>query len=73
MTIPSRVNSDDEEDFEYAGENYAFWLYVIGAIACCITFCVFIYIQVRVIQKVGKSDKIIPAMLLMLQFSALSM
>ena len=53
-------------------ESFAFWVYAIAAIICCITVCVFVYIEINVIKKVGASDKVIPMMLLMLQFSAIS-
>ena len=61
-----------EADPMTSDESFAFWMYASAAIICCITVCVFVYIEVIVIKKVGASDKVIPMMLLMLQFSAIS-
>ena len=47
-------------------------MYFIAAGICIVTFFVLLYITVKVIKKVGSSDKVIPLMLLMLQLSALS-
>ena len=53
-------------------EKFAFIVYTIIAGVCVITACVLLYITVKVIRKVGASDLIMPLMLVMLQFSALS-
>ena len=55
----------DDMKFSYA-------LYIIGAIICFLTALVLAYITYKVIKKVGATDKIIPAMLIMLQLSAIS-
>ena len=61
-------SADDPDDSDEISpdERYARWLYGMGAFICCVTICVFVYIEVKVLQKVGKSDKIIQGMLLML-------
>ena len=46
-------------------------MYVICAFICFLTFAVLAYITYKVIKKVGSTDKIIPAMLIMLQLSAI--
>ena len=71
MTSDSTDSNDDSEEIG-ADEKYARWMYGIGALICCVTIGIFTYIEFKVIKKVGKSDKVIPTMLLMLQFSALS-
>ena len=63
--ILMKGNIDDTEKF-------AFYAYVIFATIFAITFLVLAYITYYVIRKVGKSDKIIPLMLIFLQLSALS-
>ena len=51
---------------------FAFVIYSIYAGVCALTFVVLAIIMVKVIMKVGATDKIIPAMLAMLQLSAIS-
>ena len=58
-------NVDDDEKF-------AFTSYIIAAVVLGLTFLVLAYITYYVIRKVGRSDKIIPSMLIFLQLSALS-
>ena len=53
-------------------QEFAYVLYLILFFVCIFTVLVLIYITVLVIQKVGSTDKIIPAMLIMLQLSCLS-
>ena len=53
-------------------QEFAYFIYLIMAIIMAITFLVLLYITVKVIQKVGASDKIIPLMLFFLQVCALS-
>ena len=50
---------------------FAFSLYVFGAFLCFATFLTLLYITYKVIKKVGSADFIIPAMLIMLQLSAI--
>ena len=52
-------------------QEFAYFIYLIMAIIMAITFLVLVYIKVKVIQKVGASDKIIPLMLFFLQVCAL--
>ena len=52
-------------------QEFAYFIYLIMAIIMAITFLVLLYITVKVIQKVGASDKIIPLMLFFLQICAL--
>ena len=68
-SIPQELKvavGDLEDDQEFA-----YFIYLIMAIIMAITFLVLLYITVKVIQKVGASDKIIPLMLLFLQICAL--
>lgn len=53
-------------------EKFAYVLYTIVAGICMFTVGVLGYIIYKVIKKVGANDKIIPAMLFMLQLSAIS-
>ena len=66
MVLRTKVGDlrDDQE--------FAYVLYLILFFVCIFTVLVLIYITVLVIQKVGSTDKIIPAMLIMLQLSCLS-
>ena len=63
--ILMKGNIDDEEKFAY-------YSYIIFAAIFALTFVVFVYITYKVIRLVGRSDKIIPLMLIFLQLSALS-
>ena len=47
-------------------QQFAFVSYSIFAGICSITFWVLLYITIKVIKKVGSTDKIIPTMLIML-------
>ena len=63
--ILMKGNIDDTEKLAYS-------LYIIFAAIFALTFVVFVYITYKVIRLVGRSDKIIPLMLIFLQLSALS-
>ena len=52
-------------------QEFAYFTYLIMAIIISFTFLVLLYITVKVIQKVGASDKVIPLMLVFLQLCAL--
>ena len=52
-------------------QEFAYCIYLILAIIIALTFLVLLYITVKVIQKVGASDKVIPLMLFFLQICAL--
>ena len=66
-TIVFKDFSDMPDDHQFA-----FVIYSIYAGVCAVTFVVLAIIMVKVIMKVGATDKIIPAMLAMLQLSAIS-
>ena len=53
-------------------KEFAYITYVVLSLICGLTFLVLLYITIKVIKKVGTTDKIIPAMLIMLQLSAIS-
>ena len=59
--------SDLPDDYKFAFVSYA-----IYAGICAVTFVVLAVIMVKVIMKVGDTDKIIPLMLAMLQLTAIS-
>ena len=69
--VPVEVLRTKVKDLE-DDEEFAYVLYLILFFVCIFTVLVLIYITVLVIQKVGSTDKIIPAMLIMLQLSCLS-
>ena len=52
-------------------QEFAYFIYLILAIIIALTFLVLLYITIKVIKKVGASDKVIPLMLLFLQICAL--
>ena len=52
-------------------EEFAYIWYIVFTIICFLTSFVLIYITVKVVKKVGQSDKIIPLMLINLSLSAL--
>ena len=64
LRVRPRELSDDEE--------FAYICYVIFSIISLVTALFLFVITVKVIQKVGATDKIIPIMLVMLQLSAIS-
>ena len=66
-TIVLKDFSDLSGDAQFAYVTYSTY-----AAICAITFVVLAIIMVKVILKVGSTDKIIPAMLAMLQLSAIS-
>ena len=51
---------------------FAYVMYIIFTMICLFTTFVFIWITVKVVRKVGRTDMVIPLMLLMLQLSAFS-
>ena len=53
-------------------QEFAFIIYIVFAVICLATFIVLLYITLKVVKLVGASDKIIPAMLVCLQLSAIS-
>ena len=57
-------NIEDDEKFAYCS-------FIIFSAILAITFIVLVYITYRVIQLVGRTDKIIPLMLIFLQLSLL--
>ena len=71
--ITLEIDSDDPVPFSEmdGGQKFAYWSYVVCAILCALTFVCLLYITFRVIQLVGKSDRITIAMLFCLQASVL--
>ena len=51
---------------------FAYVMYIIFTLICLVTTFVFIWITVKVVKKVGRTDTVIPLMLVMLQLSAIS-
>ena len=45
---------------------FAYIWYIVFVIICGITFLILLYITIQVIKRVGSTDKIIPAMMIML-------
>ena len=70
---PQVYNSDliKVSDLE-ADATFAYTMYIIFTFICLATCVAFVFITMKVIKKVGSTDKIIPLMLFMLQLSALS-
>ena len=53
------------------GLKFMYWSYVVCAVLCALTFVILLYITIRVIHLVGKSDKMTIAMLFCLLASLL--
>lgn len=51
---------------------FAYVMYIIFTLICLVTTFVFIWITIKVVKKVGRTDTVIPLMLVMLQLSAIS-